>query len=75
MAPSEVEEDVRSLRDQPVAVLQEWRGKGWVRTGGFIHQPLHRRDPAGKPRDIDIFGADVLQCETVEFSGPLIVGQ
>ena len=43
VATPEVEEDVRGLRDQDVAVLQEGWGKRRMLSTRSVHQPLHRR--------------------------------
>src|SRR5260370_625224 len=67
----EVEEDIRGLRDQHVAIFQKWRGKGRMLGRGSVHQALHRRDAAGAARDIDVFCARFLQCEAHEFTAPL----
>src|SRR5256885_1757447 len=40
-SPAQIKQDVRSLRDEYVTVFEKRRGKGWVRTGGSAHQPLH----------------------------------
>ena len=64
-------ENVRGLRDQDVAVLEEGRGKRRMLSARSVHQKLHRRHAAAVARDIDVFGAGLLQGEAHEFAAPL----
>src|SRR5207237_5258186 len=71
VTPPEIEEDVGGLRDQYLAIFEKRRGKRRMRGPGPVHQPLHRPDPAPAARDVDVFGAGLLQGETPEFATPL----
>ncbi len=71
----EVEQDVRDVRHDQVAILQERRGERDVRLGLAAHQLHHRVGALAvflrAARDIDVFRARIFQREPDEFATAL----
>ena len=72
-ARAEIKEDIRGLRDDELAGLEEWRRKGRPRAACVVddfHHRCHARF-AFVADDVDIVGARFFECQPDELAATL----